>query len=94
MHSREGRNPGWDLYNAYGASKTAVNSFTVMLANECRNTNFKVNSVTPGHTATDLNDHKGTKTVEQGARPIVKLANMNDDGPTGKFFSQEGEVPW
>ena len=52
MHSSEGRNPNWDFYNAYGSSKTAVNSFTVMLANEFRNTNFKINSVTPGYTAT------------------------------------------
>ena len=94
MHSSEGRNPNWDFYNAYGSSKTAVNSFTVMLANEFRNTNFKINSVTPGYTATDLNDHKGIKTVEQGAMPIVKLATMNSDGPTGKFFREEGEVPW
>ena len=94
MHTSEGRNPNWDFYNAYGSSKTAVNSFTVMLANEFRSTNFKINSVTPGHTATDLNDHKGIKTVEQGAKPIVKLATMNADGPTGKFFREEGEVPW
>jgi NAD(P)-dependent dehydrogenase (short-subunit alcohol dehydrogenase family) len=94
MHTSEGRNPNWDLYNAYGSSKTAVNSFTVMLANEFRNTNFKVNSVTPGYTATDLNDHKGTKTAEQGAKPILKLYTMNDDGPTGKFFGEEGEIPW
>ena len=94
MHTSEGRNPNWDFYNAYGSSKTALNSFTVMLANELRNTNFKINSVTPGYTATDLNDHKGIKTVEQGAKPIVKLATMNNDGPTGKFFREEGEVPW
>jgi len=94
MHTSEGRNPNWDFYNAYGSSKTAVNSFTIMLANEFRNTSFKINSVTPGYTATDLNDHKGTKTVEQAAKPIVKLATMNSDGPTAKFFREEGEVPW
>jgi NAD(P)-dependent dehydrogenase (short-subunit alcohol dehydrogenase family) len=94
MHSSEGRNPNWDFYHAYGSSKTAVNSFTVMLANELRNTNFKINSITPGYTATDLNDHKGTKTIEEGAKPIVKLATMDSDGPTGKFFREEGEVPW
>jgi NAD(P)-dependent dehydrogenase (short-subunit alcohol dehydrogenase family) len=94
MHTSEGRNPNWDFFNAYGSSKTALNSFTVMLANEFKSTNFKVNSVTPGYTATDLNDHKGIKTVEQGAKPIVKLAIMDREGPTGKFFREEGEVPW
>jgi NAD(P)-dependent dehydrogenase (short-subunit alcohol dehydrogenase family) len=94
MHTSPDRNPNWDFYNAYGSSKTALNSFTVMLANEFRNTNFKVNSVTPGYTATSLNGYKGIKTVEQGAKPIVKLATLNNEGPTGKFFRDEGEVPW
>jgi NAD(P)-dependent dehydrogenase (short-subunit alcohol dehydrogenase family) len=94
MHTSSGRNPNWDFYNAYGSSKTALNSFTVMLANEFRNTNFKINSVTPGYTATSLNDYMGIKTVEEGAMPIVKLATLNNDGPTGKFFRAEGEVPW
>ncbi|HLY71417.1 MAG TPA: SDR family NAD(P)-dependent oxidoreductase [Puia sp.] len=93
MHSSPGRNPNWNLYNAYGSSKTALNSFTVMLANELRNTKFRVNSVTPGYTATDLNQYQGFKTVEEGARPIVKLvteANVE----TGKFFKDGGEVAW
>lgn len=94
MHTSPGRNPNWDLYNAYGSSKTAVNSFTVMLANEFRDTNFKINSVTPGYTATELNQHKGIKTVEEGARPIGKCATLDKDGPTGKFFKDGGEVPW
>lgn len=94
MNTSEGRNPNWDFFNPYASSKTAVNSFTVILPNEFRNINFKVNSVMPGYTATDLNDHKGTKTPEQRAKPIVKLATMNSDGPTGKFFREEGEVPW
>ena len=94
MHTSPGRSPNWDFYNAYGSSKTALNSFTVMLANEFRDTHFKVNSVTPGYTATDLNDHKGIKKVEDGAKPIVRLATLNMDGPTGKFFREEGEVPW
>jgi len=94
MHTSLERNPDWDIYNAYGSSKTAVNSFTVMLANEFSDTNFKINSVTPGYTATELNDYKGTKTVEEGAGPIVKCAMLDKDGPTGKFFKDGGEVPW
>jgi NAD(P)-dependent dehydrogenase (short-subunit alcohol dehydrogenase family) len=93
MHSSPGRNPNWDLYNAYGSSKTALNSFTVMLANELRSTKFRVNSVTPGYTATDLNQHQGFKTVEEGTKPIIKL--VTEEGTaTGKFFKDGGEVPW
>jgi NAD(P)-dependent dehydrogenase (short-subunit alcohol dehydrogenase family) len=45
LHSNPGRSSNWDLYHAYGSSKTALNSFTVMLANELRRTKFRVNSV-------------------------------------------------
>jgi NAD(P)-dependent dehydrogenase (short-subunit alcohol dehydrogenase family) len=87
------RNPNYGIYDAYSCSKTALNAFTVMLANEFRNTNFKINSVTPGYTATDLNQHKGTQTVEQGAGSIVKYATLGADGPTAGFF-REQEIPW
>jgi len=93
MHSSPGRNSNWDLYNAYASSKVALNSFTVMLANELRSTKFRVNSVTPGYTATDLNQHRGYKTVEEGAKPIVKLVTESSV-ETGKFIKEGGEVPW
>ena len=79
---------------AYGPSKTALNAYTVMLAVELKDTNFKVNCVCPGFTATDFNNHQGTKTVEQGASVIVKYATLGKDGETGKFFSEEGETAW
>ena len=36
----------------------------------------------------------GTKTPEDGAKIIVKLANDGPDGPTGGFFNDEGSVAW
>ena len=87
-------NPNYKIYDAYSCSKTALNAFTVMLANEFRNTNFKINSVSPGYTATDLNQYRGTKTVEEGAKPIVKFAIHANDGITGKFFQEEEETSW
>jgi len=92
--STPGGNPSRDKFHAYGSSKTALNSFTVMQANELRDSGISVNSVTPGHTATDLNQFKGTKTVEQGAAPIVKLATQNIPGITAKFFKDSGEASW
>lgn len=94
MQTSEDRNSNWDLYHVYGATKTALNSFTISLAHEFKNTKFSINSVTPGYTATDLNGFAGFKTAEQGAKSIVKLATFTTDGPKGKFFSEEGEVPW
>lgn len=91
-------NPAYPFYEvkltAYCSSKTALNAFTVMLAFEFKDTNFKINSVNPGYTATDLNGHRGTQTVEQGASTVVKYATLEKDGPTGKFFSEDGETAW
>lgn len=94
MHTTTGRSANWDNYHAYGSSKTALNAFTVMLANELSSTNFRINSVTPGYTATDLNGFQGAKTVAQGAKAIVSLATQPLPGTSGKFFKDGGEVLW
>lgn len=94
IHASEGKSPNWNMYSAYGSTKTALNAFTIMLANELTGTAFRVNSVTPGYTATDLNQHKGVKTAEEGARPIVRIATQEDGITTGKFYKDGGEVPW
>jgi len=82
------------IYAAYSCSKTALNAFTVMLAKEFLNTNFKINCVEPGYTSTNLNNYQGTQTAEQAVTVIVKYATISNDGPTGKFSSREGELPW
>jgi NAD(P)-dependent dehydrogenase (short-subunit alcohol dehydrogenase family) len=94
LRTEPGRNTNRDKYNAYGSSKTALNAFTVMLANELSDTGINVNSVTPGYTATDLNQFQGAKTAEQGAVPIVKLVTQSDPAITAKFFKEGGEVAW
>jgi len=93
MRMDAGRVRNRDRYNAYGASKTALNAFTVMLANELYDSGITVNSVTPGYTATDLNQFQGAKTIEQGATAIIRMA-MDTDPGTAKFLKDEGEVPW
>lgn len=79
---------------AYGPSKTALNAVTVAFAQELKDTAIKVNAVCPGYTATDLNQHRGPRTVEQAARAPVRLATLPADGPTGRFFNDEGPLPW
>jgi hypothetical protein len=49
---------------------------------------------TPGYTATDLNAGRGDRTVEEGARAIVAMATLDDDGPSGTFVNDAGPVPW
>jgi len=78
----------------YNASKVALNMFTVDLAYDLRDTKIKVNSVSPGFVATDMNNHTGTDTVEEGAIAIVRLAQLPDDGPTGNFIHKDGTYPW
>lgn len=78
----------------YAASKAALNMFTAQLASELRGTGIKVNSAAPGFTATDMNQHRGTQTVPEGAAEAVRLALLPDDGPTGSFSGTSGPVPW
>jgi NAD(P)-dependent dehydrogenase (short-subunit alcohol dehydrogenase family) len=91
-------NPAWKSANhkylGYSASKAALNMLTVQLAFELRDTGIKVNSADPGFTATDLNQHRGYQTVEQGAAEAVRLALLPQNGPTGGFFSSAGREPW
>jgi NAD(P)-dependent dehydrogenase (short-subunit alcohol dehydrogenase family) len=89
--------PGWEFSNlnllAYNSSKTALNAVTVQFAKELRDMAVKVNSADPGYTATDMNSHQGTRSVEQGARVAVRLATLPADGPTGGFFDENGPLP-
>lgn len=78
----------------YGPSKTALNAVTVAFAHELRSTPIKVNAACPGYTATDLNQFRGPRTVEQAAREPVRLATLPADGPTGGVFNEDGPLPW
>jgi hypothetical protein len=42
---------------------------------------------------TDLNNHSGPQTVEEGAIAIVLLAQLPKDGPTGSFTHKDGSYP-
>jgi NAD(P)-dependent dehydrogenase (short-subunit alcohol dehydrogenase family) len=77
---------------AYPASKTAVNMITVQYAKAFPG--MRINAVEPGYTATDLNLHTGTQTVEEGAEIIVRMAQVGPDGPTAGFFDAAGFLPW
>ncbi len=95
--------PSYKYYDYKGAvylsSKAALNMYTVVLAYELKDTRFKVNAVCPGYTKTDFNGHRGPGTLEDAGKRIVKYALIGNEGPSGKFFSEEnnpetGEIPW
>ncbi|WP_027081179.1 SDR family oxidoreductase [Luteimonas mephitis] len=89
--------PGSAFYDfkmpAYNASKTAVNAWTVQLAHELRDTPIKVNAVDPGSVKTDMNEH-GELDIATGARGSVRMALLDDTGPTGSFTHQGEVLPW
>ena len=79
-------------YPVYASSKAALNMLTIRYA--AAFPTMRINSVDPGFTATDFNQHRGTQTVEQGAQTIVRYALVTPDGPTGGFFDRKGAEVW
>jgi NAD(P)-dependent dehydrogenase (short-subunit alcohol dehydrogenase family) len=77
---------------AYPSSKAAVNMLTSQYAKAYPD--MRINAVDPGYTATDLNDHRGTQSIEEGAEIIVRMASAGTTARTGGFFAMSGPVPW
>ena len=79
---------------AYDASKTALNAFTVHLAQALRGTPIKVNSAHPGWVKTDMGGQSAPMEVSEGGKTSVQLATLPDDGPTGGYFHLGQPLPW
>lgn len=80
---------------AYNASKAALNMFTIHLAQELKETKIKVNSIHPGWVKTELGTKHAPMEIPDGAKASVEAALLGDDGPTGSFLRQGGEIiPW
>ena len=85
--------------SVYGASKTALNGIFLSLAIDLEKTGIKVHLVSPGFTATALNNFQGTDSVEEGSKEPIRVA-LAEDLPTGSFtgptdFSGEDNIlPW
>lgn len=78
----------------YSSSKTALNAITVHYARELAGTSIKVNGAAPGHVATDFNGFRGTRTPEEGAEVAVRLATVDENGPTGAVYEDERRLAW
>jgi len=81
-------------YPAYRISKASLNAITRMLADELSNFNILVNSVDPGWVKTDMGGPNASKTTAQAVDSILWLAQLPDNGPSGKFFRNKQEAPW
>ena len=93
-------NPYRSAFDAvYGASKTALNGIFLSLAIDLQHTNIKVHLVSPGFTATALNNFQGTDTVEEGSAEPIRVV-LSEDLPTGSFTGPahyagpDNIVPW
>ncbi|WP_456476599.1 SDR family NAD(P)-dependent oxidoreductase [Oceanithermus sp.] len=73
-------------YLAYRSSKAALNMITRVLAAELRPHGVRVNAAHPGWIRTRMGGPAAPGTPEEGAAPIVWLATLGPDGPTGGFF--------
>ncbi len=79
---------------AYNASKTALNAFTIHLANELKDTKIKVNSGHPGWVKTELGGPNAPIEVEESYKTSLRLATLDDDGPSGGLFHEDDTIPW
>ncbi|MDA0689109.1 MAG: SDR family oxidoreductase [Proteobacteria bacterium] len=92
------KDPDWEFapFKLFGycASKAALNMMTVQLASTLAEENIVVNSIDPGFTATDLNNHRGRQSIPEGAAAAISQAlNIKGSG-NGEFFSATESLPW
>jgi len=79
---------------SYDASKAALNSFTIHLAHELKDTKIKVNSAHPGWVKTDMGTDAAPMEIPDGAKTGLELALLGENGPTGGFFHLGNTLPW
>jgi NAD(P)-dependent dehydrogenase (short-subunit alcohol dehydrogenase family) len=78
---------------AYRLSKAGLNATTIMLATTLSG-NIKVNAVHPGWVKSNIGGTSAPLTPQDGAKDIVWLATLGDDGPTGGYFNDRQLEPW
>ncbi len=76
-------------YLAYRSSKAALNMITRVLAAELGPHGVRVNAAHPGWIRTRMGGPAAPGTPEEGAAPIVWLATLGPDGPSGGFFGPD-----
>ena len=79
---------------AYRISKAALNTLTLIMAHELRDSNIKVNAVCPSWVSTEMGGSTAPVTPEAAAIDIVHFAMLEKTGPTGGFFRFKKPIPW
>ncbi len=94
MQATPGSNTWSTKTFAYNTSKAAVNSFTIHLAHALRDTAIKVNSAHPGWVKTDMGGKGASLSLEKGAYTPLKLALIDETGPTGSYMFEDKILDW
>ena len=79
---------------AYRISKAALNALTLIMAQELRDNNIKVNAVCPSWVSTEMGGKMAPVTPKAAAKDIVHFAILGETGQTGGFFRYKKPIPW
>ncbi|KAH7700301.1 oxidoreductaseshort chain dehydrogenase/reductase family protein, partial [Aphelenchoides avenae] len=78
---------------AYRVSKAAEIALTMVQARELKDKNIVVNACCPGYVDTDMTNHKGHHTIDEGADTPVYLAT-EPNLPSGLFWYKRKPRDW
>lgn len=78
---------------AYGVAKAGLNALTKALVRDLPQ-GVKINAVDPGWVRTRMGGEAATRSPEKGAETAIWLADLPEDGPTGRFFRDGLPVRW
>ncbi len=82
-------------YASYRITKLALNGLTRVLAAELdRESNVKVNSLSPGWTRTDMGGAGAERDPSEAAREVADLVSIAANGPNGGFFYKGEPTDW
>lgn len=79
---------------AYRISKASLNALTLIMADELRDLNIKVNAVCPGWVRTEMGGKMAPTNPQMAAKDIVHFALVDASGPTGSFFRYKKVMQW
>jgi NAD(P)-dependent dehydrogenase (short-subunit alcohol dehydrogenase family) len=79
---------------AYRISQVAINALTRILAGDLADDGILVNACCPGAPRVTITHGRDAVEFTPLADTALRLATLNDDGPTGGFFHEDKAVEW
>ncbi|MEM7723276.1 MAG: SDR family NAD(P)-dependent oxidoreductase [Pseudomonadota bacterium] len=78
---------------AYGVAKASLNALTKALPRDLPD-GIKVNAMCPGWVRTRMGGEAATRSPEEGADTAIWLAELPENGPTGRFYRDRLPIRW